>query len=324
MRLPQHLLDSPFFQFTTQEELSKALTGTVEEEEYAEIQRLVCVGLPPVTSRFALAAMFGINPGLIWSFESQTNRHYRTFFLPKGKDRRQIDAPHVGLKIIQKWLSIQLQKSYLPDDHVYGFIANRSHVQAAARHCRAVWVFSVDIRNFFQSTPQVLVTSSLEKMGFHSDGARLLSRLCCLRGALAQGAPSSPILSNICFQELDQLLLQIATRYGVQLTRYADDIVFSGREKFPEALRQEVTRAFDGGIWRLAEEKTRLSILPNRLKVHGLLVHGENVRLTKGYRNRLRAFRHLIANAKIDSKDLAKVQGHLIYGAFVEKVKIAS
>lgn len=323
MRLPQHLLDSPFFQFTTPAEFTKALTGTVEEEEYAEIRRLVHLGLPPITSRFALAAMFGINPGLVWSFESRTNRHYRTFFLPKGKGRRQIDAPHVGLKMIQKWLSIQLQKSYSPVDHVYGFVANRSHVQAAARHCGAVWVFSVDLRNFFQSTPQTLVASWLERMGFHSDGAQLLSRLCCLRGALAQGAPSSPILSNICFQELDQLLFQIATRYGVQLTRYADDIVFSGIGEFPESLRQEVARAFDGGPWRLAEEKTRLSILPNRLRVHGLLVHGEYVRLTKGYRNRIRAFRHLIANGKIDSEDLAKVQGHLIYGAFVEKAKTA-
>lgn len=319
MRLPQHLLDSPFFQFTSQAELTKALTGTVEEEEYGEIQRLVHLGLPPVTSRFVLAAMFGVSPGLIWSFESRSNRHYRTFFLPKGKGRRQIDAPHVGLKIIQKWLSIQLEKSYLPLDHVYGFIRSRSHIQAAAKHCGAAWVFSVDLKDFFQSTPQDLVAISLEGMGFHSDGARLLSSLCCLRGALAQGAPSSPILSNICFQKLDQMLLQTAKRHNVVLTRYADDIVFSGKDKFPETLRQEVTRAFDGRPWHLAEQKTRLSILPSRLKVHGLLVHGEAVRLTKGYRNRLRAYRHLIANDKINSEDLAKVRGHLIYSAFVEK-----
>jgi len=295
------------------------LADSISPDELEEVRRLVKLGLPPVASRFVLAAIFGINPGLVWSFESRTHRHYRRFSLPKGNNRRWIDAPRVGLKIVQKWLSVQFQKCYSPPEHVYGFVASRSHVQAAAKHCGAKWIFSVDIKDFFQSTTKAVVISSLETMGYGSDSARLLASLCCLRGMLVQGAPSSPVLSNICFQSLDKQLAEIAHRYEVRLTRYADDIVFSGTGLFLETLREEVVSLFNGEPWHLAEQKTHFSKYPNRLKVHGLLVHGEYVRLTKGYRNRLRAFRHLLASGKINNADISKIKGHLIYGSFIDR-----
>ncbi|NDU92825.1 MAG: RNA-directed DNA polymerase [Ferrovum sp.] len=301
------------------DELLKASAGAVPEAEMNEARRLVNLGLPPVTSRMALATMFGISPGLIWSFESRTRKHYRTFFIPKGSGKRRIDAPRIALKIIQKWLSVHLQKCYQPPEHVYGFVSAKSHVAAAARHCGASWVFSVDLKDFFQSTPEVVVINSLERMGFAVNSATLLAKLSCLNGTLAQGSPSSPVLSNICFEHVDEQLLKISKMYNVRLSRYADDITFSGTGVFPAALPEEVLGVFEEGPWRLAEQKTDLAMLPNRLKVHGLLVHGNHVRLTKGYRNRLRAFRHLLKNHKVSDMDLARVQGHLEYSEFVER-----
>ncbi|MBK5163958.1 reverse transcriptase family protein [Paraburkholderia domus] len=267
----------------------------------------------------ALATMFGINPGLIWSFENRPRQHYRSFSIPKGRTTRQIDAPRVALKLVQKWLSVHLSRAFQPAEHVYGFVSNRSHVQAAARHVGARWVFSVDIQDFFPSTPVDLVAESLQTIGFGHEGARLLSRLACLRGALAQGAPSSPVLSNICFQHVDEQLILIASRYGVRLTRYADDIVISGTDELPPTLENDVRALFSQGPWRLADQKTQIAQLPDRLKVHGLLVHGEKIRLTKGYRNRLRAYRHLISRGGIQDADLAKVKGHLNYATSVDK-----
>lgn len=74
-----------------------------------------------------------------------------------------------------------------------------------------------------------------------------------------------------------------------------------------------------GRGWVIADEKEHLAELPNRLKVHGLLVHGPKPRMTKGYRNRIRAYRHLIENGKIKSEDIDKVKGHLAYAAQVEQ-----
>jgi len=40
--------------------------------------------------------------------------------------------------------------------------------------------------------------------------------------------------------------------------------------------------------------------------------------LTKGYRNRIRAYRHLLSAGKIQGKDIPMIQGHLAYADFVE------
>lgn len=283
------------------------------------MQVLANMGLPPITSRAALAAMLGINPGLIWSFETRPSRHYRTFYIPKGKGLRRIDAPRVALKIVQKWIGFQLAKKYGPPKHVYGFVEGRSHIDAAQLHCGASWVFGVDIQGFFPSTPIGMVAKSLVHIGFDELGATLIARLCCFQDVLAQGAPSSPVLSNICFSQYDALLSEIAEKYSVRLTRYADDIVFSGSGEFPSALKGDVYSLFAVGPWSLSEQKTKLSILPQRLKVHGLLVHGSKVRLTKGYRNRLRAYEHLLALGRITSESMDSVKGHLGYKRQVEK-----
>lgn len=164
-----------------------------------------------------------------------------------------------------------------------------------------------------------MVAKSLVHIGFDELGATLIARLCCFQDVLAQGAPSSPVLSNICFSQYDALLSEIAEKYSVRLTRYADDIVFSGSGEFPSALKGDVYSLFAVGPWSLSEQKTKLSILPQRLKVHGLLVHGSKVRLTKGYRNRLRAYEHLLALGRITSESMDSVKGHLGYKRQVEK-----
>lgn len=322
MRLPLPLLESPYFQLSTRDELIKVLGDAINSDEVMEIDRAVALGLPPLTSRTALAAMFGIHPGLIWSFENRPAHHYRSFVIPKGKDQagRRIDAPRVALKIVQKWLSVQLQRSFVPSAHVFGFVSGRSHVDAAMVHTNACWLFSVDIENFFPTTPEPLVSANLESIGFSAKGAALIARIVCLRGALAQGAPSSPVLSNLCFQAVDASLTQLSAKYGVRLTRYADDIVFScaSSDECPPDLVDDVMSLFAAGPWRLAVQKTSIVALPDRLKVHGLLVHGGKVRLTKGYRNKLRAFRQVLSRNGAKEADISRLRGHVTYGDMVE------
>lgn len=319
MRLPHPLLHSQFFQFSNLSELIRALSNSVSPEELRTIEELASVGLPPITSRHVLATMFGINPSLIWSFEHRPSRHYRSFDIPKGRTTRRIDAPRVALKIVQKWMSVQLQNIFVPKSHVYGFVCGKSHIDAAKVHCNSEWVFSVDIKNFFQTTPRKLVEIKLEALGFPRDGSELIARVCCLRDFLAQGAPSSPVLSNICFHETDEQLLSIASKYEVRLSRYADDIVFSGQGQFPIELKTEIESLFSESHWKLSENKIHLAKLPMRLKVHGLLVHGNTIRLTKGYRNKLRAYEHLLNKQAINENDISKVRGHLNYGLQIQK-----
>ena len=275
--------------------------------------------LPPITSIHALSVMIGINPGIVWSFVYRTHKHYRSFNIPKGKSSRTISAPRIGLKIIQKWLSFHLARVFLVPQHVYGFVPGKSHLEAAYVHNQAEWALSVDIRDFFPSTPASSIIQAFSSLGYSVEASCLLSALTCFKGFLAQGAPTSPVLSNICFRTLDNDLLAIASRHSCVLSRYADDITFSGQGRFPEALRHELRQLFAQSVWRLADDKERLQPMKGRIKIHGLLVKDGQVRLTKGYRNKVRAYDHILSTRGSGVVDAAFLKGHVSYARHVTK-----
>jgi len=119
-----------------------------------QITRLVERKLPPIVSRRCLAVLFGYSPKFVGSLIINTEKYYRTFYIKKGRKTRRIEAPRVALKVIQKWLSEHLASALVFEDCVHGFVKNRSYVTAAQAHLNANWVYSIDIKDFFQSTPQ--------------------------------------------------------------------------------------------------------------------------------------------------------------------------
>jgi len=78
-------------------------------------------------------------------------------------------------------------------------------------------------------------------------------------------------------------------------------------------MQELVKRTIESGGWTVAAKKEKLFRRPYRLKVHGLLIDGTAPRLTKGYRRRIRALRHLLEEGKIRDEDLDKTIGHLNY-----------
>ena len=197
-----------------------------------EIRRLIEHKLPPIVSTSALAVMFGYSSQFVKAMTSKPNRYYRTFAIPAGKKKRIIHAPKVAIKAIQKWFGYHLDLKFENYPIVHGFVRGKSAASAALVHCGAKWIYSVDLRNFFSSTITDVVLEALLSLGYSENGAQIVTNLCCLDGGLAQGSPASPILSNIVFREADRSLIEIAFRYGIRYTRYADDLVFSGLENF--------------------------------------------------------------------------------------------
>ncbi len=316
MRLPQATLASVCFLLETPSELIQAMGEQCSRKEAREIQRLFSLGLPPITSRESLSVMLGYNPGFIWSLLNRTHKYYRKFEIPKGSRTREIYAPKIALKAIQKWLGHHFERAWQPSEHIFGFVPGRSHIQAAAKHLSARWVYSIDLENYFPSVSERRVQEALRSLGYSSpESLSIISTLCCLKGSLVQGSPASPVLSNMVLQKLDRRLTKLAERSNCVFTRYADDIVFSSSSVDPGNLPRLVNSQVVKDGWAISERKVSLSILPERLKVHGLLVHGDRLRLTKGYRNRVRAFHHLLNQGKIKGDDLNMVNGHLNYAS---------
>ncbi|KEO85427.1 hypothetical protein EH30_12950 [Erythrobacter sp. JL475] len=121
---------------------------------------------------------------------------------------------------------------------------------------------------------------------------------------------------------MDNQLIEMAEKYDCKVTRYADDIVFSGKGDFPDDIRVELRRRFaNDGIWKLSKSKELLQPLKGRIKIHGLLIGEDSIRLTKGYRNKLRAFAHVIEAQGNRASNLASLRGHLHYAAHLENVE---
>ena len=183
------------------------------------------------------------------------------------RKKRTIHAPKVALKVIQKWFGFHLPNALQFDEFVFGFVKGRSAIDAASRHCGARWIYSVDIEDFFPSTPLDMVRRSLSDLGYSDHGAGLIAKLCCFNGGLAQGSPASPVLSNLVFKSTDEKFLELANSLGICYTRYADDVTFSGTSDFPARVKAEVHSIIEAGGWKVAKNKECIAMLPRRLKV---------------------------------------------------------
>lgn len=306
--------------FESLDDALEAMPERFREAIGLALRRLVTEGLPPALSVGVVATLFGVSVAFVRAMVTRPQRYYREFVIRKGTKRRRINAPKVALKAIQSWIGFHMARAVRLADCVYGFVPGRNGVVEAANvHCGARWVYSLDLRNFFPSISSEQVAGSLRELGYSDNAAACITLLCTLDGALPQGSPASPVLSNLAFARTDQDLVDIAVDAGVRYTRYADDLVFSGIGELPQGLQQSVRDCIAQHGWEIAVEKEHLAVLPRRLKVHGLLVQGTKPRLTKGYRNRVRAYRHLVEAGRVRPEDAAKIAGHLAYALQVEK-----
>ena len=101
-----------------------------------------------------------------------------------------------------------------------------------------------------------------------------IAQLTCSQGRLPQGAPTSPIISNIICAKMAGELRRFASEQGAIYTRYADDITFSVRRRgFPQAIAS-IAEA-EPGIFSATLSKSLIAIIEN----NGFQVNDAKVRI---------------------------------------------
>ncbi len=173
-------------------------------------------------------------------YRSHPSWRYRRFEIPKRSGgARTIMEPSRSLKILQSKLNAVLQEVYVRKAPVYGFVRGVSIVQNARLHVRRRFVLNVDLANFFGSINFGRVRGMLMGIPYHlpERAATVIAQICCFENQLPQGAPTSPIVSNMICAKLDSKLQRLAARYQCTYSRYADDLTFSTtRSQFPSSL----------------------------------------------------------------------------------------
>ncbi|MBE0534363.1 MAG: RNA-directed DNA polymerase [Phycisphaerae bacterium] len=154
---------------------------------------------------------------------------------------RQITAPNRQLKTVQRKILKRLLGRLCCHPCATGFEKRHSIVTNAAVHVGADAVLRMDMIAFFRMTTAERIRGYFYGIGWGKEATDLLIRLCTHNGALPQGAPTSPRLSNLVNIEMDTRLACWARKIGAAYTRYADDVTFS----FPDLDASAPGPAFD-------------------------------------------------------------------------------
>lgn len=322
---------------------------------------LINTGFQQMETREDLHALINLAKKLLWGDDEKVSpiplktltyysnpkiakQRYREFTIrKKSGGERKIHAPVAGLRSIQRALNYILQCIFKPNDAATGFVNEKSIVDNARIHAGNHYVFNIDLKDFFPSIELHRVKACLKLPPFNLNHEKeplafLIANLCCTtlevermvdgkmekqqRAVLPQGAPTSPVLTNIVCQKLDIRLTGLAKRFNVNYSRYADDITFSSMHNVYQAnskFREELEKIIASQNFLINYKKTRLQKKGFRQETTGLIVN-DKVNVHRRYVKQIRMWLNFWEKygygkaEQIFMRDYAKDKGHVKKG----------
>ena len=257
-----------------------------------------------------------------------TKVEYTTAKIPKRSGgTRELSIPSSELKKTQKMLARALERELGRKVHkvANAYVKGRNTVTNAVPHLECAVLIKLDIKDFFPSITRDMLRPLLWHFAYREPQAleRILD-LCMTGDGLPQGAPTSPILSNLVLRDVDVHAYQLANLMGAKYSRYADDLTFSLVEADSTAARKIVAavRAM------LAKHGFELNDKANKLKilrghqaqeVCGITLNSGKPTISRKRRREVRAARHAIENGRPSSMSLAALEGWESYIRFVHR-----
>ncbi len=240
-----------------------------------------------------LGLFLGINQEDMLKYLYSKANKYRTFDVNKknGK-KRKIVAPVKKLKNLQYKVKEALEVFYKPKLCNNGFIKKRNVVTNAIPHLRKEFVLNIDLNDYFGSITFGRVKRLFQSypLELNHPVATVLAHICCYEGSLPQGAPTSPIVSNMITYKLDNTLRALALSCSCSYSRYADDITFSftNRER---SLPREV-------VYFKGEELVLGEHLKTIVEENGFSINDDKTRMQ--HRTQRQSVTNITVNEKIN------------------------
>lgn len=266
-----------------------------------------------------VAEFLEISTGYLWKIivNNKDNNYIEFNISKKDGTLRTIYKPINELLVLQLKLKQLLEQSFNPHHKAYGFIKNRDFITNASQHVGKKFVLNLDLENFFETISFGRVRQMfIGYFKLNPKVATTLANICCHhKGFLPQGAPTSPILSNIIMKTLDKQFTKLAKSCTLTYyTRYADDITFSSNNN--ELPNQLATLNADNTIdlsntvinlinkngFKVNCKKVRLQSSKEHQQVTGITVNKKvniNRRYIKNIRATIYSFKSNLANPDI-------------------------
>lgn len=327
------------------ENLSFGLDNTEENRELLNKYHL-----PPIADSKALSEAMGISLNelrfLCFQKEVSQINHYQQFEIAKKTGGvRKISAPMPRLKRVQYWLLDNVLNKVEIHSAAHGFATGRSILTNALPHVKKAVVINLDLENFFPTIHYRRIKGLFQKLGYSEQIATLMALLTTepetesltmdeqtwfvQQGErfLPQGAPTSPMLTNILCRRLDARLSSMAAKLGFNYSRYADDMTFSS----------DSTENVQKLLWRCKQiiqdegfiihpDKTRIMRRHQKQEVTGVVVN-EKPSVDRETLKRFRALLFQIKKDGIDGKSwgcgdvMASIEGYANFVAMIAPEK---
>ena len=299
--------------------------------------------LPSILTLKHLAERTGVSQTQLRKFVGRRSEvAYERFSIRKRSGgRRFIKVPAPKLKQVQRWVHEHVLTPLPVHPASHAFKKGSSVRKCAAKHCGAQWLIKVDVADFFDSISEIQVYRVFRNLGYQPLIAFELARLCTiathpqsprkyyknwrvhqpnkkisdysqyLLGYVPQGAPTSPLLSNLVMYQCDIALAKLAEENGLTYTRYSDDLTFSTRNK---GLGRAKCREIISKIYQMLSKegfkpqfrKTKLISPGSKKIVLGLNVDGPEPRLQKEYKDRIKQHLYYLGKFTPGSHALAR------------------
>ena len=230
----------------------------------------------------------GFSAKTLFALSNNLSDHYKTFLLPKRDGGvRTLYIPDYALKKVQRAIAEKIL-SHVPVSKYATAYKYGASVQKNARvHVGSKKLLKLDILHFFDSIYYTAVKEKVFPRERFAESIRvLLTMLCYHKDLLPQGAPTSPVITNILMREFDEIVGNWCDERNITYTRYCDDMTFSG--DFDEMVLEQFVRCelLKNGFL-LNRKKRVLACRGKRQTVTGLVVN-DKLNVTSEYRKKIR------------------------------------
>jgi RNA-directed DNA polymerase len=255
---------------------------------YAE--KLNSQNLPIIFDQVHFSQLVGYDYDYILKVCNSNRFFYKEFTITKRNGKlRRIDEPLPSLKEIQNWILTEILNNSV-DKFVSpvakAYIHKRNIRDNARFHRNKKIVVCLDIVNFFGTISYKQIYAIFRHFGYNKSVSTLLSNLCILDGSLPQGAPTSPMLSNLIFYHIDNELFDFCKKHKIMYTRYADDLSFSGDFKVG-LLISYASKLLDRFGFCINRKKTKVISQGRSQQITGIVVN-KKIQVPREYRQKLR------------------------------------
>ena len=230
----------------------------------------------------------GIPIKTLFSVSNSLSSHYKRVKIPKKNGSfRELSVPDAILKKIQIAIAHNILIYEPISKYAQAYKPGASIQRNASHHVGKKKILKLDIKHFFDSILYSTVKDKCFPAERFSEPIRiLLSMLCYNRESLPQGAPSSPIITNIIMRDFDEKVGKFCEEKNISYTRYCDDMTFSGdfdEEPIIEFVKAEL---FAYG-YLLNSKKTTVVSSSQRQVVTGVVVN-EKMTAPTEYKSQIR------------------------------------